>query len=154
MSFGFHHSIDVRFRDCDELGHVNNAVYFTYFEEARWAFFRHLQGRLRERGCDKDVEVPWQPGTILARAECDFCAQARYGDVLDVKMRVGPIGRSSFTCEYEVVDAASQRLIATAKSVQVTYDFEAGRSVPIPEALRAVLEDSLGGRATTGEDGS
>ena len=141
MSSGFHHSIDVRFRDCDEFGHVNNAVYFTYLEEARWAFLRYLQTRLHARGEGEDVELPRQPGTILARAECDFRAQARYGDVLDVKIRVGPIGRSSFTYDYEVVDAATQRLVATAKSVQVTYDFEAGRSVPIPEAWRTVLEE-------------
>ncbi|MDP7295778.1 MAG: thioesterase family protein, partial [Vicinamibacterales bacterium] len=80
----FHYSITVRFRDCDELGHVNNAVYFTYLEEARWAFFQHLQERLQAHGWSQGVDVPTQPGTILARAECDYRSEARYGDVLDV----------------------------------------------------------------------
>ena len=145
MNSTFHHAIDIRFRDCDELGHVNNAVYFTYLEEARWAFFRHLRVRLRAHGWTKGVQAPSQPGTILARAECDFRSEAKYGEVLDVRMRVGSIGRSSFTYEYELVDAATDRLVATAKSVQVSYDAAAKRSIPIPDALRSVLEETLDG---------
>ena len=143
MSANFHHSINVRFRDCDELGHVNNAVYFTYLEEARWAFFRHLQDRLREHGWNKTVEVPREPGTILAHAECDFRSEAKYGDVLDVLVKVSSVGRSSFSYEYEVVDTSTDRLVATAKSVQVSYDAAGKRSVPIPDALRGVLEETL-----------
>ena len=143
MSANFHHSINVRFRDCDELGHVNNAVYFTYLEEARWAFFRHLQDRRREHGWNKTVEVPREPGTILAHAECDFRSEAKYGDVLDVLVKVSSVGRSSFSYEYEVVDTSTDRLVATAKSVQVSYDAAGKRSVPIPDALRGVLEETL-----------
>ena len=143
MSANFHHSINVRFRDWDELCHVNNAVYFTYLEEARWAFFRHLQDRLREHGWNKTVEVPREPGTILAHAECDFRSEAKYGDVLDVLVKVSSVGRSSFSYEYEVVDTSTDRLVATAKSVQVSYDAAGKRSVPIPDALRGVLEETL-----------
>ena len=143
MSSSFHHSIDVRFRDCDEFGHVNNAVYFTYLEEARWAFFRHLQDRSRDHGLTSSDRVPKQPGTILAHAECDFRSEAKYGDVLDVLVKVSAVGRSSFSYEYEVVEKLTSRLIATAKSVQVSYDVVAKRPVPIPDALRVELEDTL-----------
>ncbi|MDP6372691.1 MAG: thioesterase family protein [Vicinamibacterales bacterium] len=139
----FHHSITVRFRDCDELGHVNNAVYFTYLEEARWAFFRHIQERLLAHGWNQGADVPTQPGTILAHAECDYRSEAKYGDVLEVGVTVASVGRSSFGYEYEVVDAVTGRLVANAKSVQVSYDAAAKRSIPIPDALRATLEECL-----------
>jgi len=56
---------------------------------------------------------------------------------------VAALGRSSFAYEYEVVDASTRRLVANAKSVQVSYDAAAKRSIPIPDALRAALEERL-----------
>ena len=64
---------------------------------------------------------------------------ARYGDVLEVRIGLAAIGRTSFTYEYEIVDA-EKRLVATARSVQVMYDYQAGRPVPIPDAIRRLLE--------------
>ena len=113
MGSSFHHSIDVRFRDCDEFGHVNNAVYFTYLEEARWAFLRHLQDRSRDHALTDSDRVPKQPGTILAHAECDFRSEAKYGEVLDVLVKVSAVGRSSFSYEYEVIEKSTNRLVAT-----------------------------------------
>jgi acyl-CoA thioester hydrolase len=141
----FTHRIEVRFRDCDPLGHVNNAVYLTYLEQARLVQWRTLWpfGGLRdmndsERG---DGNVRDAPGVILARAEIDYNRPARYGDLLEVRIGLAAIGRTSFTYEYEIVDA-SGRIVARARTVQVFYDYGAGRPVPIPDDLRRVF-DSL-----------
>jgi acyl-CoA thioester hydrolase len=119
--------IDVRFRDCDPLGHVNNAVYATYFEVARFGYWREALGYTRADGFR----------FIMARIECNFRSQAHAGDALDVRIRVGRIGRSSFTFDYQIVAAEDGRLVADGSSVQVMYDYEARRSEQIPDAFRA-----------------
>ena len=136
----FHHEVMVRLRDCDEFGHVNNAIYFTYLEEARVAYYCHLRDELGAEPSGGATSARREPGFILARAECDFLAQATRGDVLEVRLRVASIGRSSFGYEYEIRDAGDGRSIAKARSVQVAYDYATGRSVPIPTDFRAVLE--------------
>jgi acyl-CoA thioester hydrolase len=127
------HEIEVRFRDCDPMGHVNNAVYLTYLEQARFAHWRAAWGA---EGGEAGRGLP---GVILARAEIDFVRPARYGDVLEVRIRVAGVGRTSFTYEYEVVDRQG-RTVAAAKSVLVMYDYEAGRPVPVPDGIRQKLE--------------
>ena len=89
----FEHEIDVRFRDCDALGHVNNAVYLTYLEQARFAHWQRLTGT---SGIPRTF--------ILARVECDYRAQATAGDRLVVRLRVAAVGNSSFTFEYQIVE--------------------------------------------------
>lgn len=122
----------MRFRDCDAMGHVNNAVYFTYMEQARFAYAQHVLA-----GDAASLPI------ILARAECDFKAQATYGDVLDVFVRLTRIGRASFTLEYDVVDVAGGASVATGRSVQVAYDYAAQRSMAIPDRARRRLEHEL-----------
>jgi acyl-CoA thioester hydrolase len=78
------------------------------------------------------------PGVIVARAECDFRRPARYGDMLEVRMHVTNIGRTSFTYDYEIVDSEG-RTVATARTVQVMYDYGADKPVPIPEDIRRLL---------------
>lgn len=133
MSHAFTHRLTVRFRDCDPLGHVNNAVYLTYLEETRFAHWR------AEWGLGTTDPAPDIPGIILARVEIDYRAQARYGDVLEIRMRVATLGRSSFTYEYEIVDA-SGGLVATAKSVMVLFDYATQKPVPISDRVRAILQ--------------
>lgn len=125
----FEHELEVRFRDCDGLGHVNNAVYLTYLEQARFAFWQRLTG---VSGIPRSF--------ILARVECDYRVQATAGDRLVVRLRVTAVGKSSFTFEYELVNARTREVVATARSVQVMYDYQAGRSIPVPDDIRARLE--------------
>jgi len=134
IDFAYRHKLCVRFRDCDAMGHVNHAVYFTYLEQCRLTFWRELTG------------TP-SPHTrvIIARAECDYRAPAHFGDELEVRLNVGEVGRSSFTLVYEVVQAGSDRLVAGGKTVMVSYDYAAGASVPLPAATRALLETLLMG---------
>ena len=127
--FAYRHRLSVRFRDCDAMGHVNHAVYFTYLEQGRLTFWREVTGRS-------------SPHTrvIIARAECDYRAPAHFGDELEVRVKVGSIGRSSFTLEYEVVHVDGARIVATGKTVMVSYDYATARPVPLPDDARALLE--------------
>jgi acyl-CoA thioester hydrolase len=125
----YRHRLSVRFRDCDAMGHVNHAVYFTYLEQCRLTYWRELTG------------TP-SPHTrvIIARAECDYRSPAYFGDELEIRLNVAEIGRSSFTLVYEIVNVGDERLIANGKTVMVSYDYTAGASTPLPEATRSLLD--------------
>jgi len=118
--------IEVRFRDLDALGHVNNAVYLTYLESARIAYWLQLKGRTDLAALDM----------MLARVEIDYRSPAFYGETLDVSVRCASMRRSSFVLEFRIAERRSGRLVAEARKVCVHYDFEAGRSIPIPAELR------------------
>ncbi len=130
------HRLQVRFRDCDPLGHVNNAVYLTYLEQARFTLWHKQLGFIAKSAGDTG---PRGLGFILARAECDFRAQARYGDWLDVKLSLGDFGRSSFNYTYAIVNAETGALVASAKTVLVWFDYDAQKSAPLDEATKAKL---------------
>ncbi len=128
----FIHRLEVRFRDCDPMGHTNNAVYLTYLEQARFAHWRSLWGF-------GTPQLPHGlPGVILARVECDYKRPTKYGDVIEIRLTVADIGRTSFRYEYEIVDEEG-RTVVTAKTVQVMYDYTAERPVPIPDQIRTLL---------------
>ena len=135
MQVVFRHRIEVRFRDCDPMGHVNNAVYLTYLEQARFAHWREIWGM------DFENLPEGTPGVILARAEIDYRAPAKYGDTLEVRVGLDRIGRTSFAYVYEVVDHAG-KLVAEARTVQVMYDYAASRPAPISPELRQQLEEN------------
>ena len=126
----FTHRLEVRFRDCDPLGHVNNAVYLTYLEQARFALWRKLWGLGQDTSSAR-------PGVILARSEVDYKVPARYGDTLEIRLFVARLGRTSFTYSYEVADQAG-RIVAVATTVQVMYDYKTAKPVPIPDDIRAM----------------
>ena len=126
---GFRMAVPVRprFRDTDAMGHVNNAVYLTYFEVARTEYWRALTGSPRYQ------EVPF----ILAHTTIDFRSPALVHEDLEVGVRVTRVGRSSFECAYRVEEAATRRLVCEGRSVQVIYDYVKGASYPVPDDLRA-----------------
>ena len=110
------HRERVRFRDCDAMGHVNNAVFSTYLEEARIGVLGGLGA------------------FILARVEIDFRSELRNGEEVEVRSRCSRIGTKSFDLEHEIV--AGGRVVAEAKSVLVSYDYGTATSVPVPDDLR------------------
>jgi acyl-CoA thioester hydrolase len=133
----FRHTLDVRFRDCDPMGHVNNAVYLTYLEQARFAHWREVWG------VDFERLPEGTPGVILARAEIDYRRPARYGDVLEIRIGVDRIGRTSFTYVYDVVDQEG-RLVADARTVLVMYDYATSTPTPISDEVRQKLTADRG----------
>ena len=129
------HRLAVRFRDCDPMGHVNNAVYLTYFEVGREGYFDAL-GLDAEEGRSLAEQFPF----VVAEASCRFLAPARIDAELQVHVRTTRVGGKSFTIEYLVTDRNSSRALACGETVQVYYDYEAGRPAPVSEDLRARLE--------------
>lgn len=121
----------VIFRDLDAMGHVNNAVYFTYMETARTTFF--IQ-RLQLAG-PQDLPV------IVAEATCTYHSALHLGEDVAVKLGVSKIGRRSFELSYQMV-SGDGRLVAHAKTAMVSYDYLSGQSIPIPADLLALLEAS------------
>jgi acyl-CoA thioester hydrolase len=117
--FPFVHRERVRFRDCDPMGHVNNAVFSTYLEEARIGVLGGL--------------TPF----ILARVEIDFRSQLRAGEQVEVGTRCSRIGTKSFDLEHQI--RADGRIVADARSVLVGYDYETEQSVPLSEEIKRRL---------------
>ncbi|MFO0981961.1 MAG: thioesterase family protein [Planctomycetota bacterium] len=125
--------IAVRLRDLDGVGHVNNAVTIAYLEDARNSYL------MAERGLTRLEEVDF----ILARTEIDYRSPAHLGERLEVLLRPTRIGSKSFDLEYEIRELTGARVIAQARTVVVSYDFAARRTIAIPPALRALLERDL-----------
>jgi len=126
--------IEVRFRDMDSMGHVNNAVFFTYFENARIAYWRAVPAIRSRQALDY----------ILARAECDFRSPATVEDALACHIRVASFGRSSFTFEYLLRDDRSGRVVAEGRTVQALFDYALRKTRPLDTALRAAIEEFEG----------
>jgi acyl-CoA thioester hydrolase len=121
----------VRFRDLDAIGHVNNAVYLTYFESARIAYWLHTTRRPGGGVAALDM--------ILARAEIDYRSPLAYGESVEISVGCTSLGRSSFVIESDMHERASGRLVAESRKVLVHYDFAAGRSKPLGAELRALI---------------
>ena len=118
-----------RFRDTDAMGHLNNAVYVTYFEVARGEYWRALTKETNYR------RVPF----ILAHTTIDFRSPAFVHEMLDVGISVTKLGTKSFECSYRIVEQATRRLVCEGRSVQVIFDYEKDASYPMPEELKAAV---------------
>lgn len=134
-NFPFEVDIEVTFRDLDAMGHVNNTVFFAYLEHARIKYMSklfHLNG--------KNIENPANMPVILAKASCDYGSPAFYGEVLSVGIGVSRMGSKSFDFVYEIWtkddDLGNGRLVATAHSVQVMFDYATNKTILIPDAMK------------------
>ena len=125
--------IQMRFRDIDGMGHVNNAVYLSYTELARTQFYLKIAKKDRL----EDIDF------IRAHVDIDFESQAEWGDEIRVSVWPSKIGRTSFTLSYEITESRSGRVIAKANSVLVSYDYESRKPKPIPEGFRTILASAL-----------
>ncbi|HJW09896.1 MAG TPA: thioesterase family protein [Holophagaceae bacterium] len=126
----FIHDLEVRFRDLDALGHVNNAVVLSYLEQARFHWWKqHLAGR----GFQEE-------GFLLARMEVDYRRPILMEDRVRVELHCTRIGNSSFDLAYRVIKAQDGALLAEARSVQVMLDFAAERPMPLRPETRRWLE--------------
>jgi acyl-CoA thioester hydrolase len=113
----------VRWGDLDAFGHVNNATYLVYAQEARYAWSKMLE-------------------MVVARAEVDFVAPIYTGDFyLDIEIWVNKIGNSSFGLTYEMKNG--DELVARVKTVQVTVSMDTKKSRPINDAEREFLTQDL-----------
>lgn len=131
VPFRFRVAIDVRFRDLDAFGHVNNAVYLTYFEIARTAYFSAVHGR--RLGVEEF-------GVVVAEAHCRYRSPAYLDERLVVEVATVTLRSRSFELAYRITDEADGRLVAEGRTVQVAFDHGARRSTSFPPAFRREVE--------------
>ncbi|HSB66405.1 MAG TPA: thioesterase family protein [Anaerolineales bacterium] len=129
--FHFYHLIEIRYGDLDPQGHVNNAKFLTYMEQARVFYFKQL--RLWEGGSFLNF------GVILADLQITFKKAIQFGDPIRVGVRVTQIGNKSMTSEYRIEDARDASLFASGTSVLVAYDYHNKRSISIPQEWRNLI---------------
>jgi len=126
MGAMFEHQVDVRWRDVDALGHVNHAVFLTYLEEGRDAFFAQT--------------LASDPIYVVARLEVDLRAEVRYPDQrVTVRIEVERLGTTSLTTRETIITPANE-VVAEARVVTVRWDSGQRKPVPFSEAERARLE--------------
>jgi len=128
--------IPVAWGEQDAFGHLNNAVFFRYFESVRMHYLDRI-GVLRshnEQGL----------GVILATTTCDFKKPVEWPARLTVRCGCTAVGNTSFTMAYEITDEGGS-VVATGTSVQVMYDYKQGRKARIPDPIRAAIASVQGG---------
>ena len=135
-------AIQIRWRDLDALGHVNNAVYLTYFELARLAYVRALLGH--DAPHDPRTLLPVDFQFILAEVTCHYRSPATLGDQLTATIWVSQVGRKSFVFEYQIHDEGTGRLVAEGCSTQVWFDYAGNESRPVPAMIVARMESLQG----------
>jgi acyl-CoA thioester hydrolase len=124
----FEHPVRVRWRDTDALGHVNHAVFLTYLEEGRDAFY--------ERAIGSDLSY------VVVRLEVDLRAEVRHEDgQVTVQIAVERIGTTSLTTNETILSSAGE-VIASARIVTVRWDARAHKPIPFSPAERAVIAGS------------
>jgi acyl-CoA thioester hydrolase len=117
-------SIEVPYRDIDAMGHLNNAVYFSYCEFARQKYWDRVVG----------LKSILDIGFIMASASIDYRRPSYMGDFLEVDIRCGRIGSSSFDFSYRIT--RGEELVAEARSTQVLWDWGSGSKKPFTDELR------------------
>lgn len=119
--------ISIRFSDMDAYGHVNNAVYLTYFEIARSNYWREV------------IKWNWnENGIILGRSEINYLKPLTLNDEIACYVRTTRIGTSSFDVMHVLVKITpnGEEICTTGKTVCISYDYGANKSVPIPKSQR------------------
>ena len=121
----------IRWGDMDAMGHVNNTVYFRYFEQARIDWFMEL-------GTPADPALEYGP--VIINAHCAFLRQLRYPGEIEVATYVGAIGNSSFETIQEICRVDQPDVIAASGGAKVVWiDYKREKSVALPDALRSRL---------------
>ncbi|MCC6542845.1 MAG: acyl-CoA thioesterase [Flavobacteriales bacterium] len=124
-------NIPVAWGEQDAFGHLNNVVYFRYFENVRMYYLERI-------GVLASLEKE-RIGVILASTTCDFHKPVVWPSALHVRTGCTHIGNTSFTMEYRITDAHGA-LVATGRSVQVMYDYNKGCKTAIPPDTRSSIE--------------
>lgn len=125
--FNFHTTIQLRWKDIDQFGHVNNAVYLTYFETARFYYNRDVN------------QWNWeQDQYIIASIKVDYLRPIFYPGDIKVYLRTTDVGEKSFVFHYAITFQRNsvEKLAATGQSTQVFYDLRNQKTIPIPETIK------------------
>jgi acyl-CoA thioester hydrolase len=127
--YHFYHPVEVRYGDLDPQGHVNNAKHLTYFEQARVAYMIGLGLFTRDQSFMKI-------GVIVADVHITYLAPVYFGQNIKVGVHTAKIGNKSMTWEQNIVDAETGRELSKGELVIVTYDYETGKTISVPQEWR------------------
>jgi acyl-CoA thioester hydrolase len=133
----FFHPMEVRYGDLDPQGHLNNAKYLTYFEQARVLYFEEL-GLFSKGQSFMDI------GVIVADIHIKYRLPVYLGAAIKAGVRTAKIGNKSITLEQTVVGADGAQVYADGTVILVTYDYHAHKTTPVPEEWRRKLTDFEG----------
>jgi len=123
--FNYKTNVPIRFVDFDMMGHVNNSVYFTYFEIARTNYWKEI------------VNWDWKKtGIVIAHAEIDYILPIVANDQIAVHVKTSRIGNTSFDLEYQIVKlkGTEEVICSKGKTVCIAVDYASGKPTIIPEA--------------------
>lgn len=126
-SFKYKTTLETRFADFDMMGHVNNAVYFTYMEIARTKYWKQA------------ISWDWEKtGVVIAKASMEYIIPVYLQDKITMYVRTSRIGNSSFDLEYLLVKHVNgkEEVCTKGKSVCVSFDYATKKAAPIPETER------------------
>lgn len=124
--------IYIRFKDIDAMGHVNNAVYMTFFEEGRKAFLSDVLG----------ITEPSEYAIILATISCEYIKPLCLTDDALLETWVADIGKKSFRFKYRVFDRENHEILfAKGESVMVAYNYKEKHSITIPPEFIKMMKD-------------
>ena len=134
--------IPVAWGDMDYFRHVNNIVFFRYFESARIEYLDRIGFRELAEG---------QPvGPILAATDCRFRRPVTWPDTVGVGARVTEVGEDRFVMEYRLVSRKLGAVAAEGGGTLVSYDYDAQRKVPLPERVRQAIAGLEGEQGSHG----
>jgi len=149
--------VQIRFRDLDPLAHVNNTVYFTYFEEARSYYFDQLNleqwpSREEDQSVHSSEEgmhtsriqttsIGAHYGSLIKENTCTYNLPIIRSDKVEIGVQVEHIGRTSFLMGLEIRDVREhERIFATGRTVMVWCNYRTGKPTPVPPILRVAIE--------------
>lgn len=130
--------LPVAWGEMDAFGHVNNIIYFRYFESARIAYFEKV-GYL-------EAMEKTGVGPILASTRCDFKRALSFPDRIAVGAKVREMGEDRFWMEYRIISQKISKIAAEGEGLIVSFDYRRGQRAPIPTEVRRRIEE-LEGRA-------
>ena len=133
MSKDFHHvlPLQIRFNDVDKFGHVNNTIYFQFYDTAKTDYFASV--------CES---VDWERvAIIVAKIEAEFIAQIKADNRIAARTRVIKIGHKSFHLEQELFDIETQEVKSRCLSVMILYNLVQQQTMPFPEDWRRAINN-------------
>ncbi len=133
----FFHRMEVRYGDLDPQGHLNNAKYLTYFEQARILYFESL-GLFSKGQSFMDI------GMIIADIHIKYLAPVYLGASIKVGVRTANVGNKSMSLQQTLVDDADGRVYADGTVVLVAYDYHSHQTIPVPDEWRRKITEFEG----------
>ncbi len=130
--YHFYHPIEVRYGDLDPQGHVNNAKHLTYFEQARVAYMIELGLFTRDQSFMKI-------GVIVADIHLTYLDPIYFGQNIKVGVHAAKLGNKSMMWEQNIIDVDTGKELSKGEVIIVTYDYQDGKTISIPQEWRETI---------------